>query len=82
MQAIPGRFCREHFSTGIPHEVVLVTPTGNFEVKLIGYSLHGEQAHMARGWTSFRDCNNIEVGDELVFELIGEGRMRVHIFKN
>ncbi|XP_077218651.1 B3 domain-containing protein Os01g0723500-like isoform X2 [Tasmannia lanceolata] len=76
---IPICFARAH----LPYKrvnIILLDPKGKvWEVKLVVYN--GNRYCICGGWTAFSRGNNLEEGDSCIFELVGNLKMHVHIFR-
>ncbi|XP_077219145.1 B3 domain-containing protein Os01g0723500-like [Tasmannia lanceolata] len=76
---IPICFVRAHLRTERV-KMILRVPKGNaWEVKLI--ILNKRRYGISGGWTAFARGNNLREGDSCIFELVGNLKMCVHIFR-
>nr|XP_011461740.1 PREDICTED: B3 domain-containing protein Os01g0723500-like [Fragaria vesca subsp. vesca] len=79
MVAIPTRFYKEMVPSRNFDKIFLTTSKGKFTVTLYTCA---DTMMLSGGWSSFRNDNQLQVGDMCIFELVKENTMKVHIFRN
>ncbi|KAK1299909.1 putative B3 domain-containing protein [Acorus calamus] len=77
---LPSAFVKKYLPKNNT-DIVLSVPGGDKWVVKYVLILSGLFCVLSGGWSGFISGNAVEIGDSVVFELLGENEMRTHIFR-